>query len=116
MSRKIVNVTFYMFVILSFFTYVLADSTSVVLDGDVLDTLEEITRILLLIAGGVCVGKVIHIGIMYVTTSAVDKSNAKTAIIPWLVGTIVCFGAATIGSFIVDVIGGEHRGMKVLDY
>ena len=117
MIKKIVNITFYLFVLLNFCTFVLASS-----DADlsgIIPTLTEITRILLLIGGGVCIGKVIHIGILYVTTSAVDKSNAKMAIIPWLVGTLVCFGAATVGSFIINIIGGGDdgfRGMKVLEY
>ena len=114
MKRIIVNITFYTAVLLHFCTTVFAGSVD--LDSSVIDTLEEVTRILLLIGGGVCIAKVIHIGIMYVTSSAADKSNAKMAIMPWLIGTFVCFGAATIGSFIIKVIGGSLRNKAVLEY
>ena len=47
------------------------------------------------------------------TSSAVEKSNAKAAVLPWIVGTIVCFGAGWIGPMIINMfkIGGD-----VLDY
>ena len=114
MKKIIVNITFYTAVLLNFSTTVFANSVK--LDQSVIDTLTEVTRILLLIGGAICIGKVIHIGIMYVTSSAADKSNAKMAIMPWLIGTFVCFGAATIGGFIIDVIGGNYRNKPVLEY
>lgn len=72
-------------------------------DGDVKNILIEVTQVLLTIAGLVCVGKLIQIGIMYMMSSAVDKSNAKSAVLPWLVGTIVCFGAAWIGGTLITI-------------
>ena len=66
--------------------------------------LTEITQVLLVIAGGACVAKIIHIGILYVTSSAADKSNAKMALLPWIVGTFLCFGAATIGPAIINIL------------
>lgn len=71
--------------------------------GAITDPLTEITEVLLIIGAGVCIAKVIHIGILYVTSSAVDKSNAKMAILPWLVGTFLCFGAAVIGPAIIEI-------------
>lgn len=71
--------------------------------GAITDPLTEITQVLLIIAGGACVAKIIHIGIMYVMSSAADKSNAKMALVPWVVGTIICFGAATIGPAIIGI-------------
>lgn len=75
--------------------------------GGVNDTVDgiltEILVVLLGVSGAVCVGKLIHIGILYMTSSAVDKSNAKSAVLPWLIGTIVCFGAAWIGPWIIDI-------------
>jgi type IV secretory pathway VirB2 component (pilin) len=76
---------------------------SVNLGNDVLDTLKEITQVLLIVAAGVCVGKVIHIGILYLTSTAIEKSNAKQALFPWILGTIICFGAATIGGAIIKI-------------
>lgn len=73
--------------------------------NDAVDSvLTEVTEVLLVVAGLACVGKLIHIGILYLTSSAVDKSNAKSAVLPWLIGTIVCFGAAWIGSTIINII------------
>lgn len=82
---------------------------------DVKNTLIEITQVLLIIAAGVCVAKVIHIGILYVSTVAMDKSSAKSAILPWLVGTFLCFGAAVIGPAIIEIF---QSGLpsKVLEY
>ena len=66
--------------------------------------LVEVTRVLLVIGGLVCIGKLVQIGIMYMMTSVDQKSQAKTAVLPWLIGTIVCFGAAWIGSALINVI------------
>lgn len=68
------------------------------------DILIEVTRVLLVIGGLVCIGKLVQIGIMYMMTSVDQKSQAKTAVLPWLVGTIVCFGAAWIGSAIIGIM------------
>ena len=104
MKRIMVNILFNAVIILNFCSVVLAGSSGQLELGPTAEaTLIEITQILLLVGAAVCVGKVIHIGILYVTSSAVDKSNAKQAILPWLIGTFVCFGAATIGGYIVNV-------------
>lgn len=87
---------------------------SVTLGDDVINTLTEITQVLLVVAAGVCVGKVIHIGILYASSVAMDKSNAKSAILPWLIGTFICFGAAVIGPAIIGIFQGGPT--NVLDY
>lgn len=58
---------------------------------------------LLALAGAICVAKIAHIGILFMTSSAVDKSNAKASLLPWIVGTIVCFGASWIGPWIISL-------------
>lgn len=70
----------------------------------VYDILTEVASVLLVIGGLVCIGKLVQIGIMYMMTSVDQKSQAKTAILPWLVGTIVCFGAAWIGRGIIKMM------------
>ena len=75
--------------------------------------LVNITEVLLVVAGLVCVGKIIHIGIKFMMTSVEEKSNAKMALLPWLVGTIVCFGAAWIGRTIISIFNIDKN---VLDY
>lgn len=81
--------------------------------GAITTPLTEITQVLLVIAGGACVGKIIHIGILYVMSSAADKSNAKMALVPWLVGTFLCFGAAVIGPAIIGIF---QTNKDVLEY
>jgi len=79
--------------------------------GTVDQILIDVTQVLLVLAGLVCLGKLIQIGIMYMTSSAVEKSNAKAALMPWLVGTIVAFGASWIGPTIINIItGGVEKG------
>lgn len=63
----------------------------------------NILKVLLGLGGAICVAKLAQIGIMFMTSSAVDKSNAKAAVFPWIVGTIVCFGAAWIGPMIIKL-------------
>lgn len=75
----------------------------------------EITNLLLIIAAGVCIGKCIHIGIKYMMSSAAEKSNAKEAMLPWLIGTFVCFGAAIIGPFIIGLLS-DGLPSTVLSY
>lgn len=86
---------------------------AVTLDDSVIEILTEVTQVLLVIAGGACVGKIIHIGILYVSSTAADKSNAKTALLPWLIGTFVCFGAATIGPAVIGIF---KVNKSVLEY
>ena len=75
----------------------------VMIPPEVRETLETVTRILLLIGSAVCIGKCIHIGIKFLTASVVDKAQAKEAILPWIIGTIICFGAATIGGAVISL-------------
>lgn len=110
LNRLLSNImTLVMLIMMFMNTYVYATG------NDTVDTvLKEVTEVLLTIAGLACVGKIIHIGILYMTSSAVDKSNAKSAIMPWLIGTIVCFGAAWIGGTIINTLRVDKN--NVLDY
>lgn len=80
-------------------THVSAGSAQGAVDAILID----VTTVLLVIAGCVCLGKLAQIGIMFMMSSATEKSNAKTAILPWLLGTIVCFGATWIGPLIIGI-------------
>ena len=85
--------------------------TSIVFAGDVpteVDTtLDEINTLLVLIAGFVCLAKLIHIGISYMLAGAGGKGQAKTAIWPWIIGTFVCTSYATFGKKIINEIRGD---------
>ena len=118
LKRAFVTLVCCSWIVLSCFGSVYAEPSTgsaggLSLDGDVTTTLTEITSILLLVGAGVCVGKCIHIGILYTISSAVEKSNAKQAMFPWIIGTIICFGAATIGPFVINVLS---ISKNVLDY
>ena len=112
-KKNIVATIFNIFLLLFYATNIAyADIT---VPGEVQERLVEITRILLLIGTAVCIGKLIHIGILYVTSTAAERSNAKQAVLPWIIGTVVCFGAATIGEWIINLFLGLLPN-KVLDY
>lgn len=64
--------------------------------------LGEIGRIIALIASFVCLAKVIQIGIMYMLSGAGNKSQAKSAILPWLIGTVICGAYVALGQPIID--------------
>ena len=113
MKRSKFITIFFNTLLLVFYANTVMASGGITVPREVKDTLVKITEILLLIATAVCIGKVIHIGILYVIGAAAEKSNAKQAILPWIIGTIVCFGAATIGSAIIDWF---DTPSSVLDY
>lgn len=100
--EKLINIIFNALLILSF-TSSIVFADDVMVPQEVETTLQNITKILLLIGTAVCIGKVIHIGILYLTSTAMEKSMAKQAVLPWIIGTIVCFGAATIGGAIIEL-------------
>ncbi|MBQ8299089.1 MAG: hypothetical protein IJX99_04355 [Clostridia bacterium] len=110
----LINILFNaLFISLCLSKIVLAGEEKEIDFSSVVTPLTEITQVLLIIAAGVCVGKVIHIGILYVMSSAMDKSNAKMAVLPWIVGTFLCFGAAVIGPAIINIFKVTDN---VLDY
>ena len=114
-KSNISNMLLQLFFFLSFTNVVFANG-EVAVPEDVITTLTNITRLLLLVGSAVCIGKIIHIGIMFVTSSAMEKSKAKEAVLPWIIGTIVCFGAATIGGAIVDIFLNAGTPPDVLGY
>lgn len=85
-------------------------------EEEVDNVLIEITQILLVIGGLLCIGKLIQIGIMYMMVSVEQKSQAKTAILPWLIGAIVCFGANWLGRTIINIVAGDNLDRDVLSY
>lgn len=76
-------------------------------------TLGEIISILFWIACFACTLKIIHIGILYLTTGVEGKSKAKGALIPWLIGAFICVTFATLGPAIMNLF---YNGKDVLDY
>lgn len=113
-KRILSNLVYYTLFFLNFGIKVFASGGEV--DAEVSGVLGEITQVILIVGAAVCIGKCIQIGIMYTLSSANEKSNAKMALVPWVIGTIVCFGAATIGRFFINLIGGEFQNKDVLQY
>ena len=115
-KARLITFVFNVCVILMATNIVLAGGGTIDIPSEVEHTLTKITSILLLIASAVCIGKIIHIGLKFVTASAVEKSQAKEALMPWIIGTIVCFGSATIGSAIIKLFTEAGAPTSVLDY
>lgn len=76
-------------------------------------TLGEIISVLFWIACFACTLKIIHIGILYLTTGVEGKSKAKGALLPWLIGAFICVTFATLGPAIMNLF---YTGGNVLDY
>lgn len=83
------------------------------ISGELATTLGEIISILFWIACFACTIKILHIGILYMTTSVEGKSKAKGALLPWLIGAFICVTFATIGPAIMDLF---YTGKDVLEY
>ena len=84
-------------------------------DGGVAGTLRKIASYLLWIGAAVCIGKLVHIGIMYIMSSAEGKSSAKSAFLPWLIGAILLSSFAAIGGGIIKIFMETELGGNVLD-
>ena len=104
MRKILTNAVFYIVTFLSFGNIVLA-SSGITTDGTITNTLKDITQIILIIGAAVCVGKCIQIGIMYTMSSANEKSNAKMALLPWVIGAIVVAAATAIVSALASIGG-----------
>lgn len=76
-------------------------------------TLGEIISILFWIACFACTLKIIHIGILYMTTGVEGKSKAKGALVPWLIGAFICVTFATLGPAIMNLF---YTETSVLNY
>ena len=116
-KKKKITIIFNILLILFYTNMVFAGE--VVVPEEVQNTLTSLTKILLLIGTAVSIGKIIHIGILFVTSTAMDKSTAKQAALPWVIGTIVTFGAATVGGEIIKIIQNALKDAgisNVLDY
>ena len=114
LSNKKLITAFFNILLLTFYSTTVF---GVVIPSDVEETLTKVTRILLLLGTAVCIGKIIHIGVLYLTATAMEKSQAKQAILPWIIGTVICFGAATIGGAIIKIFTeGNILPSDVLSY
>lgn len=51
------------------------------------------------------IGMILYIGIKYVTTGASGKADAKSTVVPWIIGAVVIMCAGTIVTGIFDKFG-----------
>lgn len=73
--------------------------------GGIQASINEIAGILGAVAGFVCVGKCIHIGILFLLGTVQDKAKAKDAFIVWFIGAIICAGYLVIGQWVIGLVG-----------
>ena len=73
-------------------------------------TISEIMGILLWLGFAIAVIKAMQIGIMFIIGGGSGKNNAKTALVPWLIGAAVCALFGTVGPWIIDIIMSGSTG------
>ena len=70
----------------------------------VFGTIQEIIGILSWAGFAIAVAKMMQIGIMYLLGAAKGKNDAKSALIPWIVGAFVCAAFGTIGPWVIGTL------------
>lgn len=72
--------------------------------------LTEINNVLFTAACIICVIKAVQIGIMFMLNGAGSKGQAKSAILPWIIGAVVCGGYSAIANSVTGLIEGYGEG------
>lgn len=78
-------------------------NTNTIDEGDLQELSGFISGVLLSIAIGVTILSGVALGIKFVTQSIEDKAKIKEAMVPWVIGILVSFGAFTIWEIAVNV-------------
>ena len=79
------------------------DTTNTIDEGDLQELSGFISGVLLSIAIGVTILSGVALGIKFVTQSIEDKAKIKEAMVPWVIGILLSFGAFTIWEIAVNV-------------
>ena len=79
------------------------DTTNTIDEGDLQELSGFISGVLLSIAIGVTILSGVALGIKFVTQSIEDKAKIKEAMVPWVIGIIISFGAFTIWEITINV-------------
>lgn len=69
--------------------------------------IKEIMGIMSILGFAIAMFKLIQIGIQFILGAGRAKSDAKAALMPWLVGAIVCIMFGTIGPWVMNLIMGS---------
>ena len=74
-------------------------------DGEgVFKTIREIIGVLSWAGFAIAVAKMMQIGIMYLMGAAKSKNDAKSALMPWIVGAFICASFGTLGPWIIGTL------------
>ena len=73
-------------------------------------TISQIMGVLAWLGFAIALFKIMQIGIMLMLGAGKSKSDAKTALIPWLIGAFVCVTFGTVGPWIISLIIGSGSG------
>ena len=79
------------------------DSSNTVQESDLQELSNFISGVLLSVAIGVTLISGVVLGIKFVTQSIEDKAKIKEAMVPWVIGIIISFGAFTIWEITINV-------------
>ena len=75
-------------------------------------TILEIMGILFGVGIAVAVGKMMHIGIKFMTSTATKKSDAKDALLPWAIGTIALILFWSLSTWLIKILdSGNNKGI-----
>lgn len=80
----------------------------------VFETIRNLINIMAWLGFMIAIFKVIQIGIMFLMSAGNKRSDAKSALIPWLVGAAVCVLFGTVGPMIINLIMGDS-GNNIFD-
>ncbi len=83
-----------------------ADDTAVVDQEQLHKTSNDVYNILTSIGMIVSVVVGIVLGIIYMMSSAIDKAKVKESLIPYLIGSLIIFGAFGIWKLIINTFSG----------
>ena len=72
--------------------------------------LNDINNVLFTAACIICVIKAVQIGIMFMLNGAGSKGQAKSAILPWIIGAVVCGGYSVIAKEVTALIKRYGKG------
>lgn len=77
--------------------------------------LNDINNVLFTAACIICVIKAVQIGIMFMLNGAGSKGQAKSAILPWIIGAVVCGGYSAIANKVTGLIENKAGEGGVLE-
>lgn len=79
-------------------------------------TLVDIMSIMAGVGVVICVAKLMHIGIKFITQPAGGRSNAKESLLPWFIGAMVLATFASLGPWLISNIEGtEDTNSSIFD-